>query len=138
MRVVGLNAKPELNGKRGRVVGHQGARLQVELGDGTQLALKPANLQPEIAPPERAPAPDLGGSAGQVASSSRDSSTHGDASSAPTDRQGDTAPSQKPAATRGTRLRPLIRWPPKLVAVALPLAVVCVALAIDRLSGQIW
>lgn len=31
VRVVGLNARPELNGKHGRVIGNQGARVQVKL-----------------------------------------------------------------------------------------------------------
>lgn len=44
--VVGLIAKPQHNGKRGVVVGFQGARVQVLLQDqgSSKLALKPANL----------------------------------------------------------------------------------------------
>ena len=56
VRVVDLKARTDLNGQRGRVVDHKGAdyygllaQVQVELVDGTQVALKPANLQLEEA-----------------------------------------------------------------------------------------
>jgi predicted DsbA family dithiol-disulfide isomerase len=42
--IAGLQARPELNGKLAEVVGAQGQRVQVRLTDGTQVALKPANL----------------------------------------------------------------------------------------------
>lgn len=46
VRVVGLQAKPELNGKVGSVMGAQGAdRVQVRLPGGVELALKRANLE---------------------------------------------------------------------------------------------
>ena len=45
VRVHGLARKPEYNGKGGTVLGAQGGeRVQVRLADGTELALKPANL----------------------------------------------------------------------------------------------
>jgi len=49
--VVGLIAKPQHNGKRGVVLGFQGARVQVLLQDhgSSKLALKPANLETRFA-----------------------------------------------------------------------------------------
>lgn len=42
--VVGLEATPQHNGERGRVVGRQGDRLKVMLATGKGLALRPQNL----------------------------------------------------------------------------------------------
>lgn len=46
VRVRGVQAKPEHNGKSGKVVGAQGERVQIRLADGTELALRPANIEP--------------------------------------------------------------------------------------------
>lgn len=49
VRVHALTAKPEHNGKAGTVLGAQGAeRVKVRLQDGTELALRPANLEQHV------------------------------------------------------------------------------------------
>ena len=56
VRVRGLQAKPELNGRLGSVLGAQGAdRVQVRLSGGVEIALRRANLEKadEAPPAER-------------------------------------------------------------------------------------
>ena len=123
--VVGLRGKPEHNGKAGHVIGRQGGRMQVRLDDGGELALQPANLLPldaTIADERKTVA---------VRSTDTPSATSRDQDEAAVR----VATSKAIPAPRVPRL---IRWPAKLVAVAVPLGIMLAAFAIDRLSGDIW
>ena len=50
VRIQGLVSKPQFNGKLATVLGPQGGeRVQVRMADGTEIALKPSNLEAFVA-----------------------------------------------------------------------------------------
>ena len=50
VRIQGLVSKPQFNGKLATVLGAQGSeRVQVRMPDGTEMALKPCNLEAFVA-----------------------------------------------------------------------------------------